>query len=670
MGSKELPIIDRSDQETKCEMQEPIVIAGGGPVGTRAAQELSKRGFNVVLLNAERWKPYNRVKLTPLLAGEANLEQIYASDYFPRPGKVARYDSVSVVDVDRDGQRVLLSNGRVQDYSKLILAIGSRAFVPKISGIELDGVYVFRDFNDTESLIARSVSARRVAVIGGGLLGLEAARGMMKRGAAVTVIEHENRLMPRQLDIEAGASLKARILSIGIEVLTSKRVEAIEGNSRVERVRLSGDQVRDFDTVIICTGVRANTQLPAGIGLVHNRGIDVNANMQTSDPNIYAIGECAEFDEIVYGLVGPGYEQASIAAKHIAAEDTPAYEGSTPATKLKVLGADIFSIGDFESIEQQPGIKSYIYQVEEKDLYRRIFVNRGRLVAALGVGEWPEATKLQQAASKKQRIFPWQALRFKLKGDVWKDSNDGVAAWPKEAIVCNCTGVNKGAILDCMTLGATTLEDVRTATSANTVCGTCKPIVQELLGNGTAKPEPAKWWKALLIFSFIAIIGAVATAFLPRIPISDTFIKDDFLTNIWFDSIWKQYSGYTLLGLTVAAALLGLRKRIKLTRFLGGYDGWRIVHLVIGIACALVLVWHTGFRLGDNINFYLMLSFLFTLIFGAIAGLITGGEHDLQERGITNAASKPRTIPLWIHILALWPMPALLVIHILSVYAY
>ncbi|MEM8752921.1 MAG: FAD-dependent oxidoreductase, partial [Pseudomonadota bacterium] len=352
-------------------IDDPVVVVGGGPVGIRTAQELSRRGARVVLFNAERWRPYNRVKLTPLLAGEAQVGAIYLSDYFPKPGGVDRYDGASVVDIDRDAREVLTSTGRVVRYSKLVLALGSRAHRPALPGSTLEDVFVFRDMNDAEALLARAFAARRVAVIGGGLLGLEAARGMARRGAEVTVIEHESRLMPRQLDDDAGAILKVRIEALGTRVLTGVRVASIDGADRVQSVTLSDGERVPADTVIVCAGVRANIQLPSAIGLDVGRGVMVDDRMRTSDLHIFAVGECAEHDGVVHGLVGPGFEQALAAAEVIAGDGDIRYRGSTPATKLKVLGADVFAMGDFESVEQLPGVASHVWRDDEAGLYRR-----------------------------------------------------------------------------------------------------------------------------------------------------------------------------------------------------------------------------------------------------------------------------------------------------------
>ncbi|MEM8699742.1 MAG: (2Fe-2S)-binding protein, partial [Pseudomonadota bacterium] len=359
-----------------------------------------------------------------------------------------------------------------------------------------------------------------------------------------------------------------------------------------------------------------------------------------------------------------------VAADQIAGGGESHYDGSIPATKLKVLGAEVFSMGDFESIEQLPGVTSHVWTDAKKGLYRRIFLRRGRLVAALGIGDWPEATRLQQAVGDGAAIHVWSRWSFQREGRLWRESEDQVSAWPADAIVCNCTGVTKGAISDAITLGAASLDEVRMTTSANSVCGSCKPLVLDLLGQGAGKPEPVRWWRSLLCVSGAATVLVLLTLLLPRVPLRDTFVVGDLRFHLWFDGVWKQWSGYILLGFTVAAATLGLRRRIGWLRRLGGYDSWRLVHLAIGVIAVITLFAHTGFRMGSGLNFWLMASFCASLIFGAIAGLATGGEHKLVETGVGNAKKPPRSVPHWVHVLALWPLPALLLAHILSVYSY
>jgi len=664
-----LNILVHASEARISEATRKVVMAGGGPVGIRLAQELARRGLQVVIINAERWRPYNRVKLTPLLAGEAQVGQIYLDPHFPGPGKVQRYDGVSVVDIAREPRLVLTSTGRAIPYSKLVLALGSHAFVPAIPGANLPGVYTFRNFSDAEALLARSMSARRVAVIGGGLLGLEAARGMRQRGASVTVIEHENRLLPRQLDEAAGTVLQARVEGLGLGILTGERVLSIDGEFRVSGVTLGSGRHLTVDTVIICTGVRANTQLAAATGLKFNRGIMVDDEMRTSDPHIYAAGECAEHNGIVYGLVGPGFEQALAVAASIAGE-TVCYQGSTPATKLKVLGADVFSIGDFESFAQVPGVKSAVHRLADGFRYRRIIVGHGRLLAAFGVGEWPEATRLQEAIARRRRIHFWNLWRFRRSGLLWNQDNAAIAAWPREAIVCNCTGVTRGALADAITLGAASFNDVRAATGASTVCGTCRPLILDLMGAGAMTLDPARWWKWLAGLSIAAAIAALVTLLAPRIPLRDTFISGDLAYRLWFDTVWKQWSGISLLAVTIAAAALGLRRRIALLSRLGSHDAWRLIHISIGLVAVPFLAWHTGFRLGSNLNLVLVSSFITALLLGAVTGAVAGGEHELRDRQLVATRRSPRVLPFWLHLLALWPLPVLIAVHVFVVYSY
>lgn len=644
----------------------PVVIIGGGPAGIRVAQELSRRGIDCTIFNAERWEPYNRVKLSSLLCGDAQVGQVVQSLRFQGPGKVAIYSGQSVIDIDREARAVTTSVGRVVPYAKLVICTGSRAHVPGIPGAELPGVVTFRDFDDVEALFARSFRSRQTVVIGGGLLGLEAARGMKSRGVETLVIEHEAHLMARQLDAAAGRLLASQIEGMGIAVRTGAQVASIAGNGRVEEIILKNEDRIPCDTVIVCTGIRANMEMARDVGLAVGRGIKVDETLRTSDADIYAVGECAEFEGHVFGLVGPAFEQAVVAAAHIAGEQR-SYVRSSPSTKLKVVGTEVFSMGDVEQLEQRSDLTKHAFQSSDGGVYRRLVLRNGRLVGAIAVGDWNEINTLQEAIRNNQRLLPWQIWRFRTTGRVWPDRPPrSVREWPRAATVCNCTGVTRGQIGDAIALGATTLDDVKRDTGASTVCGSCKVHIGELLGaEPVREPVKAAGWHAGL--SIAAAIAALITLAVPVVPMMQSIAQRGWRDLLWLDSIAKQTSGYVLLAICIVAAALSLRKRIKALSF-GGFTGWRLVHLGIGAVGLAALFAHTGFRLGANFNGWLMATFL-TL---ALAGAATGGMVALEHRlfGSADAAARARSLAFWVHLLAFWPLPLLLAVHIATVYFY
>lgn len=647
---------------------EPVIVIGGGPVGIRVAQELAARQIPVTIFNAERWQPYNRVKLTPLLAGDVQVGQVYLEPNFPASAKVVQYTSHPIASIDLKNKTVTGERGRSFSYSKLVIATGSRAHIPNIEGIERDGVFKFRNFDDTEKLVARSVSARRVAVIGGGLLGLEAARGMANRGVETFVIEHESRLMARQLDLGGGALLASQIEALGLHVLTGRAVRRITGNGRVEAIEFSSGEKLLCDTIIVCTGIRANMEIARDAGLAVGRGIRVNERLECSQPDIYAVGECAEFDGHVYGLVGPGLEQAVVAAKNIAGEEG-SYAGSLPTTKLKVVGSDVFSMGDVEQLTERFDVETLAFEDEAAGLYRKLVLKKGRLVGALAIGDWPEINRIQKAVQEQSFLWPWQGRRFRRTGQVFGESApSSVIEWPAAATVCNCTGVTRGQIGDAILAGCASFEAVQRETSASTVCGSCKPLINELL-TGKPKYEPVKWARPVAVLSLTALLLALITLLLPAWPYRESVEAAFQIDILWRDGLLKQISGFTLLGLSVIAALLSLRKNFSWAAF-GSYAFWRVLHISVGLGALFVLFLHTGFRMGANLNFYLMLSFLSLGLLGASAGLVKGFEHVLNERVYKRASAKPAGLPIWLHIIALWPLPLLLALHILTVYYY
>ncbi len=644
----------------------PVVVIGGGPVGVRTAQELSRLGRDCIVLNAERWLPYNRVKLSTLLAGDTQIGQVMQPLGFPGPGRVLLYSDQSVIDVDRPHHTVTVKSGRIFSYSKLVFCTGSRAHVPPIPGRDLAGVFTFRNADDVEKLIARALRSRRTVVIGGGLLGLEAARGMANRGIETLVVEHSAYLMPRQLDRSAGELLTECIERLGIEVRAGASVASIDGDDRVAGITLQDGTRLACDTVIVCTGVRGNIELAREIDLPVGQGIKVDARMCTSDPDIYAAGECSEFEGNVYGLIGPGFEQAVIAAHNIAGKPQT-YAGSIPATKLKVVGIDVFSMGDVDQIEQRNDVRQIGFEDAENGVYRSVVVKRSKIVGAMAIGDWAEINRVQEAIRSGKALYPWDLYRFRRSGQLWREEAEAnVRAWPRATTVCNCTGVTRGQIGDAIASGASTFDDVKRDTGASTVCGSCRVHIEELLGApAERKPVAGRSW--LLIFAAAAAVVALLTLLRPRIPLAQSISAAGLRETLWLDGFWKQVSGYTLLALAVPAAVLSLRKRVRPLAF-GKYDIWRIAHTAIGMAAVIALITHSGFRLGSNLNLYLMATFLLVMLSGSAIAVITANEHRLLDE--PKSAGKLKSAAFWLHLLAFWPLPLFIAVHVLSVYFY
>ena len=642
-----------------------IIVVGTGPVGIRAVQELQKLNSSqsVAVFGDEPWQPYNRVQLSSLISGEIKEESIYASyDLSSYPGVSTFYNN-KITEIDRYSKTVVDSLGKRYSYEKLILATGSQARIPAIKGIELDNIFTFRDLNDAQSLMSRSVSTRKTVVIGGGLLGLETARAMQRFNTEVHVIEHSMWLMFNQLDNRAGSYLTRHVETLGIQIHVQRRAIKFLGDTKVTGVLLDNDQVIECDTVIIAAGIIPNSKLALDAGLHIGKGIRVDDHMQTHDANIFAIGECAEHKGKVYGLVGPGLEQAAVVAHYINGEKTT-YRGSISATNLKVMDYPVFSAGDTGSDARAR--EEIIYQDHQKEIYRKILVINGRIRGAVGIGEWPGVNRFQEAVESKRRLWPWQINRFRAEGKLWNDSaSESVIDWPATAVVCNCTGVTRGQLDDALKRGAHSVFELANVTGASSVCGSCKPLIKDFIG-GSSQPEPTKGFKTLISASVLSIIATFIILFLPALYYSQSVQTDFNIDALWRDNLFKQISGYSLLGLALLISVISIRKRLRKILNLWDYAYWRVIHVIAGFLSIGVLLAHTGFRFGDNLNFYLMLVFSSLLLVGAIAGATIGYEHNLPRR----FARQLRMYAVWSHILLLWPLPALLGFHIIKTYYF
>lgn len=642
----------------------PIVIVGTGPVGMHMAKKLLEYGpeSSIVLYGNEPWEPYNRVQLSTFLSGETNWRSLTELSRLPEDAKIIKRYNTPIVQIDRARCVVIDANGQEQAYSKLVLATGSSPGVPNIPGMDKQGIYTFRDMNDVQKLLARQVSSRKTVIIGGGVLGLEAARAMQRLNTEVTVIEHSPRLMSQQLDDKAGEMLREHLMSLGLKFSLFDGIKSILGEDRVTGIEMNSRRTIKCDTIIVVTGIKPNIQLARDCKLSIGRGIRVNDNMQTRDPDIYAVGECAEHRDRIYGLVAPGLEQAAVAAHSIMIGPAN-YQGSTVATQLKVVDQNVFSMGitgdEHTSFEYQ----GLTYEKPSGGIYRKLIMRRGRLVGVIAIGHWQEQSRIQEVITRKGRLWPWELRRFRRGGNLWPDTGD-VNSWPAAATVCNCQNVCRGDLSKAIINGCNSIESLAEKTGASTVCGSCKPLLATLVGTH-AEPEPLKARKSMLTSTLIAMALVLATLFLLPIPYASSMVPDFNIDILWRDGTLKQITGFTLLGLTLVGLLISMRKRIRKISF-GDFAWWRLLHVALGALTLITLFAHTGFRLGENLNLTLMIMFLLLSFAGAISGMV----YAVQDKLDAMTARRLRKMVNWSHIILFWPVPVLLSFHVLSVYYF
>jgi nitrite reductase (NADH) large subunit len=459
--------------------RERLVVVGNGMAGMACLEQILKYSppFAVTVFGDETHTNYNRVMLSSVLAGEKAADEIVinAPEWYQKHGIDLRV-GVRIVDVDADAKTVTGNDGSVTPYDKLLLATGSAPWLPPIDGLDKDGVFVFRTLDDTRELIRRSGPQTRAVVIGGGLLGLEAARGLQVQGCQVTVVHLMATLMERQLDPDGGSYLVGKMEELGVRVLLGRTTVAVLGNGHTEGVALSDGSCLDADLVVVAAGIRPNIDLAIRAGVTVNRGIVVNDLMETSHPDIFAVGECVEHRGVCYGLVAPLYEQGKVLAATITGHRGQTYEGTVQAAKLKIMGVDVFSAGDWSEQNAEP----VRFEDRALGIYRKVTVRDGRLAGVILVGDTSDSHRYMEwlrtgADLKDQR----RHLLFPPPG---ADTGQGIAGMSDGATVCGCVGVTKGTIIQAIhDKGVNTLSLLKETTRACTGCGSCTNLCQDLL---------------------------------------------------------------------------------------------------------------------------------------------------------------------------------------------
>ncbi|MGY4508410.1 NAD(P)/FAD-dependent oxidoreductase [Bradyrhizobium sp. USDA 3650] len=385
-------------------MSEPLVIVGNGMAAARLVDELAKTSlgrYAVAVIGEEPRLAYNRVLLSSVLAGETGSHEIELrpADWWRHRGVTVRY-GYRVTEIDTGRRELKIEGEESMEYSKLVLAVGSTPLRLNVPGANLVGVHTFRDTRDVDLLLTLAAARKRVVVVGGGLLGLEAAYGLAKAGAPVTLLHLMDRLMERQLDAPAADLLKTLVERKGIRILLNASTARIHGEGHVEAVELADGSRIEADAVIFAAGIRPNIALAKDAGIAVNRGIVVNDEMQTASPDIYALGECAEHRGTCYGLVEPAYEQARVLARHLAGRPA-AYQGSVVSTNLKVSGVSVFSAGDFMGGE---GSESLVLSDRRRGTYKKLVIAEGRLTGALLIGDTVDALWYLELIRNREKV--------------------------------------------------------------------------------------------------------------------------------------------------------------------------------------------------------------------------------------------------------------------------
>jgi len=479
--------------------KEKLVLVGNGMAGVRTLEELIKTApdmYDITVFGAEPYGNYNRILLSPVLAGEKTFDEIVLNDeaWYAANG-ITLHKGREITRIDRRGTKVVAADGTVASYDRLLLATGSNPFIIPVPGHKLPGVISFRDIYDVDTMIKASKMLRHAVVIGGGLLGLEAANGLKQRGMQVTVVHLSNTLMERQLDEIAGGMLHRSLAERGVEFLLGAQTEEIIGKQRVQGVRFKDGREITADLVVMAVGIRPNIELAKKSGIYCERGILVNDTLQTYDPRVYAVGECVQHRGQTYGLVAPLFEQAKVCANHLAEIGFRRYQGSITSTKLKVTGVDVFSAGDFTGNDQT---ESIVLQDPSIGVYKKLVLRDNRIQGAVMMGDTMDGSWYFQMMREgtdvsgfRSRLLYGQAHL----GDAGHGGANAAAAMGDDAEVCGCNGVCKGTIVQAI-IGKKlfTLEDVRAHTKASSSCGSCTGLVEQILattlgGDYSAAPK-------------------------------------------------------------------------------------------------------------------------------------------------------------------------------------
>ena len=647
----------------------PLIIVGNGMVSWRLCRKLVELGVHqtrsIQVFGEEPVPAYDRVNLTKYFEQDSPNDLLLDSADWYRSNAISLHTGRRIVRLDRAAKLAVDDLGEAHPYGDCVLATGSRASVPQIEGVDSANVFVYRTIADIEAIQAAATHARRGLVVGGGLLGIEAANVLKDLGVETCIVQGASGLMSRQLDRDGASYLLREIASLGMSVRLKTRPEKISSGANGLEVSFDHGEPTEVDLVIFATGITARDELAAQSGLATavRGGVIVNDLLQTADPSISAIGECVSHHGVVYGLVAPGYEMADCLAERLAGKKKTKYQGRDQSCRPKLLGVDVGTFGEF--------LQEGTYHVHRgESTYRSLLFRGSKLVGASVVGDWAETAEIERAVKAQRSFGPKARLDFERSGDLIGDVGaNEVLFWPDEALVCNCTRTSAGQLREAVGAGCLTVDALTARTGAGSVCGSCLPQLAKFVGVDTGRVLDAvqpKGQRILLLLGVLAFLVTLAFIFLPAIPPADSVQGAYYkFTQLWQDSLIKQITGYTIAGLSLFALFLSARKRFRWLSF-GNYGFWRAAHSWLGALTLIGVFLHTGLSFGDNLNLWLLICFLGLNLAGGLAAIAVATE----KRFAGPLGGRLRALSTKAHIIFFMPYPILLGFHIAKVYLY
>ncbi len=648
--------------------KEHLVIIGGGMVSHYFLRQAVRLNLHqkmfISVLCEEDLPPYDRIHLTEAFETLDPSPLILSPLAWYSEHGIRLYTKAQVVGVQFREKKIRLANAEGDfKYNHLIFATGSRPFVPPLKGLNGPNIFYYRNFNDLQNIRSATKVGAKALVMGGGLLGLEAGRALHQSHMEVHLVEYADYLLPRQLQPKSSALLKRLIENSGLNIHLGAKAQGVIRKGDQLLLQFEKKPPLEGELLVIAAGVKPRDELAhiCGLKVDFGGGIEVNSLLETSEPDVYAMGDCVNFAGYRFGLAAPGFRMAEIIAQKLAGKNpSPFTHQATLDTSLKFAGVEVTVMGDY----LRPHTERYVY---ESDSHYRMIVCRGTTpIGLVQVGEWKEVPHLQEMIQSKTSIGESKLIEFAQSGVLIREGHEnGIESMHDDAILCNCMSVSKGKICEAIAAGCQTAEEIGLRTGAGMVCGSCKPHLQKLT---TEQPSEIKSTrsKGLALLSTGIGLLVIAALFLPQIAHAHSVQSPYYEFQKWWTRpLLQQISGYTAAGFTLLGLSLSLRKRFRKFHF-GNFVAWRWTHALLSLAALLAYAFHSGNQWGHGLNSSLSSIFIAMQLSGSLAGIHCGWHGDVLNS--RQRIIRQRLINL--HLLLFVLLPALLFFHLLLPYMY